>query len=362
MTMTTSKPSAGDTVPDASARADAYARAGVDLNARNNFVEQLKKITQRKGNANVVGGVGGFGALFRLAGYRDPVLASSVDGVGTKIRIAEIMGRYDTVGQDLVNHCVNDILTTGAEPLFMLDYIGSSLLPDAIKLDVISGLKTACDAHECALIGGETADMPDVYAAGDFDLVGFIVGVVERDAVIDGSKIREGGVLLGLPVTGLHTNGYSLVRRIFGIGVGGDREADRAALGTWYEDIGATLGDALLAIHRSYYHDLKPVLGRLHGIAHITGGGLIDNVPRILPGGLAATFDRGTWTVPPIFSLIQQRGAVSDDDMFHAFNMGVGIVLAVDADEADAIAAQIPDAMRVGRVIKQAGERRVIIE
>jgi phosphoribosylformylglycinamidine cyclo-ligase len=169
-------------------------------------------------------------------------------------------------------------------------------------------------------------------------------------------------VLLGLPVTGLHTNGYSLVRRIFGIGVGGDREADRAALGTWYEDIGATLGDALLAIHRSYCHDLKPVLGRLHGIAHITGGGLIDNVPRILPGGLAATFDRGTWTVPPIFSLIQQRGAVSDDDMFHAFNMGVGIVLAVDADEADAIAAQIPDAMRVGRVIKQAGERRVIIE
>ena len=362
MTISMTDTPAGDSVPDA------YARAGVDLNARSNFVEQLKKVTQRKGNANVVGGVGGFGALYRLAGYRDPLLASSVDGVGTKIRIAEIMGRYDTVGQDLVNHCVNDILTTGAEPLFMLDYIGSSLLRDEIKLQVIEGLTRACDAHECVLIGGETADMPDVYAAGDFDLVGFIVGVVERGAVIDGSEIREGDVLLGLPVTGLHTNGYSLVRRIFGIGVGGDREADRAALDAWSEDLGATLGDALLAIHRSYYHDLKPVLGNprlvagLHGIAHITGGGLIDNVPRILPDGLAAQFDRNAWTVPPIFSLIQQRGTVSDEDMYHTFNMGVGIVLAVAPDEADAIATQIPDAARVGAVVRRTGERRVIIQ
>jgi phosphoribosylformylglycinamidine cyclo-ligase len=204
--------------------------------------------------------------------------------------------------------------------------------------------------------------MPDVYAAGDFDLVGFIVGVVERDAVIDGSNIREGDVLLGLPVTGLHTNGYSLVRRIFGIGVGGDRDADRAALDAWYEDLGCTLGDALLAIHRSYYHDLQPVLARLHGIAHITGGGLIDNVPRILPDGLAATFDRRAWSVPPIFSLIQERGAVSDDDMFHTFNMGVGIVLAAAPDDVDTIAAQVPNAMRVGSVIRQTGERRVIIE
>jgi phosphoribosylformylglycinamidine cyclo-ligase len=355
MTATVPPPSSSDTPPDA------YTRAGVNLGARNEFVEQLKKVTA-SGNANVIGGVGGFGSLYRLAGYRDPVLASSVDGVGTKIRIAEIMGRYDTVGQDLVNHCVNDILTTGAEPLFMLDYIGSSLLRDDIKLDVVRGLKTACDAHECALIGGETADMPDVYAAGDFDLVGFIVGVVERNAIIDASRIRDGDVLLGLPVTGLHTNGYSLVRRIFGIGVGGDRDADRAALGTWYEDLGSTLGDALLAVHRSYYHDLKPVLGRLHGIAHITGGGLIDNVPRILPDGLAAHVDRSAWTIPSIFTLIQQRGDVSDDDMYHTFNMGVGIVLAVAADEADAIAAHVPDATRVGTVIRQSGERRVIID
>ena len=356
--MTAVVPSASmdDTPPDA------YARAGVNLDARREFVEQLKKITKSRGNANVIGGVGGFGALYRLAGYRDPVLASSVDGVGTKIRIAEIMGRYGTVGQDLVNHCVNDILTTGAEPLFFLDYIGSSLLPDEIKLDVVRGLKVACDAHECELLGGETADMPDVYTTGDFDLVGFIVGVVERDAVIDGSKIREGDVLLGLPVTGLHTNGYSLVRRIFGIGVGGDRAADRAALETWYKELGSTLGDALLAVHRSYYHDLRPVLGRLRGIAHITGGGLIDNVPRILPDGLAATFDRHAWSVPAIFSLIQERGSVSDDDMYRTFNMGVGIVLAVAPDEAGAVASQIADSVRVGRVARQSGERRVIIE
>ncbi len=341
---------------------DAYARAGVDLHARNDFVEQLKKITGRNGNANVLGGIGAFGALYRLSGYRDPVLASSVDGVGTKIRIAEILGRYDTVGQDLVNHCVNDILTTGAEPLFFLDYIGSSQLPPETKLQVIDGLNQACDAHGCALNGGETADMPDVYTPGDFDLVGFIVGVVERDRVIDGSRIREGDVLLGLPVTGLHTNGYSLVRRIFGIGVGGDREADRAALDVWYEDLNSTLGDALLAVHRSYYDDLKPVLDRLRGIAHITGGGLTDNVPRILPGGLAAKFDRSAWQVPPIFSLIQERGAVSDEDMYHTFNMGVGIVLAVAADEAGAIAAQVADATRVGTVVRQSGERRVMLD
>jgi phosphoribosylformylglycinamidine cyclo-ligase len=345
---------------------DAYARAGVDLDARKDFVEQLKKITKRPGNANVVGGVGGFGSLYRLAGYRDPVLASSVDGVGTKIRIAEIMERYDTVGQDLVNHCVNDILTTGAEPLFMLDYLGSSLLRADVKLQVIEGLTRACDAHGCALIGGETSDMPDVYSPGDFDLVGFIVGAVERDAVIDGSRIEEGDALLALPANGLHTNGYSLVRRIFGIGVGGDRQADRAALDTWYEELDATLGEALLAIHPSYYHDVKPALGDprsgLRGIAHITGGGLIDNVPRILPAGLAAIFNRNTWRVPAIFSLIQQRGSVTDEEMLHTFNMGVGIVLAVAASQVAAVTAQLPGAMQVGRVMRQSGERRVIFE
>ncbi len=340
---------------------DAYARAGVDLAARNTFVDRLKDVT-RGSNPNVLSGVGGFGALYRLVGYRDPVLASSTDGVGTKIRIAQIMGRYGTVGQDLVNHCVNDILTTGAHPLFFLDYIGSSDLPAETKLEVVGGLKRACDAHGCALIGGETADMPDVYASGDFDLVGFIVGVVERDHVIDGSAVRDGDVLLGLPVTGLHTNGYTLVRKVFGIGVGGDPQQDRVKLAQWYEDLDATLGDALLAIHPSYYHAIAPVLTRLHGIAHITGGGIIDNVPRILPEGLAARFDAGAWTVPPIFKLIQERGGVADADMYHTFNMGVGLVVAVAPGEADEIAAQAPDARRVGQVVRQSDERRVIIE
>jgi phosphoribosylformylglycinamidine cyclo-ligase len=358
MTVTVSKP-----VGSADQTGDAYARAGVDLNARNDFVEQLKKITGAGRHPNVVSGVGGFGALFRLAGYRDPVLASSVDGVGTKIRIAEIMGRYDTVGQDLVNHCVNDILTTGAEPLFFLDYVGSSQLAPERKLEVIAGLKTACDAHDCAFIGGETADMPDVYQPGDFDLVGFIVGAVEREAIIDGSKmIHEGDALIGLPVTGLHTNGYSLVRRIFGIGVGGDAAADRATLDEWHEDLGATLGDALLAVHKSYYDDLKPVLGRLHGLAHVTGGGLIDNVPRVLPDGLAARFDAGSWDVPAVFRLIQRAGSVSDADMYHTFNMGVGGVLAVGPAEATEIAAQIEGARIVGTVVRQSDERRVIIQ
>jgi phosphoribosylformylglycinamidine cyclo-ligase len=300
--------------------------------------------------------------MFKLAEYREPVLVSSTDGVGTKLRIAQIMGRYDTVGQDLVNHCVNDILTSGAHPLFFLDYIGSSDLADDHKLELIDGMARACEAHGCALIGGETADMPDVYAAGDFDLVGFIVGVVEREHVIEPSRVREGDVMLGLPSSGLHTNGYSLVRKVFGIGTGGDAAADRAALERTYPPLEEPLGEALLAVHRSYYAELKPVLTRLHGIAHITGGGLIDNVPRVLPDGLAARFEPGSWRVPALFNLIQQRGGVSDADMYHIFNIGIGMVLIVAPDEAEAIGGQVRDAKPVGRIVKQTDERRVIID
>jgi phosphoribosylformylglycinamidine cyclo-ligase len=340
---------------------DAYARAGVDLAARNDFVERLKRVVGA-GQPNVLSGIGGFGALYRLAGYRDPVLASSTDGVGTKLRLAVLMDRYDTVGEDLVNHCVNDILTTGAEPLFFLDYIGSSDLTSERKLALLEGMRRACDAHGCALIGGETADMPDVYAAGDFDLVGFIVGAVERHAIIDRSRVREGDVLLALPSNGLHTNGYSLVRRVFGIGVGGDAAPDRAVLNEWHEELQATLGDALLAPHFSYFHALQPVLGRLHAIAHITGGGLTDNVPRVLPDGLAARFDRASWRVPPLFRMIQERGGISDTEMFHTFNMGLGIVVAVDAGDAGAMTGAIEGAQAVGKIVLQSDERRVIIE
>jgi phosphoribosylformylglycinamidine cyclo-ligase len=341
---------------------DAYARAGVDLVARIGLVDRIKAVASRASRPEVLAGVGPFGGLFKLGQYREPVLAASTDGVGTKLRIAQIMGRYDTVGQDLVNHCVNDILCTGAHPLFFLDYIGSSQLDDECKLEVIDGMSRACGAHGCALIGGETADMPDVYAAGDFDLVGFIVGVVEREHVIDGSKIGEGDVLLALPSSGLHTNGYSLVRTVFGIGVGGNPAADRTVLEASLPGLEGTLGEALLAVHRSYYDDLKPVLTHLHGIAHITGGGLIDNVPRILPDGLAARFERGAWRVPALFSLIQEQGGITDEDMFHTFNMGLGIVLAAAREDAEAIGEQLRDAKPVGRVVRRSDERRVIIE
>jgi phosphoribosylformylglycinamidine cyclo-ligase len=333
----------------------------VNLAARNDLVERIKRVAGRASRPEVLSGVGPFGAMFKLAEYREPVLVSSTDGVGTKLRIAQIMERYDTVGQDLVNHCVNDILTSGAHPLFFLDYIGSSDLADERKLEIIDGMARACEAHGCALIGGETADMPDVYAAGDFDLVGFIVGVVERAHIIEPSRVREGDVMLGLPSTGLHTNGYSLVRKVFGIGTGGDEGADRAALRKTYAPLEQPLGDALLAVHRSYYADLKPVLTRLHGIAHITGGGLIDNVPRVLPDGLAARFEAGSWRVPALFEVIQRRGEVSDADMYHTFNMGMGMVLIVAPDEAESIGAQVRDAKPVGRIVKQTDERRVII-
>ena len=340
---------------------DAYARAGVDLAARNDLVSRIKQAIGPAKRPEVLGGVGPFSALWKLADYREPVLAASTDGVGTKLRIAQIMGRYDSVGQDLVNHCVNDILTSGAHPLFFLDYIGSSDLSAERKLEVIAGMAKACDAAGCSLIGGETADMPDVYASGDFDLVGFIVGVVEREHVIEPSRVTEGDVLLALPSTGLHTNGYSLVRKVFGIGTGGSVEADRAVLDANFAGLEGTLGDALLAVHRSYYDDLKPVLTRLHGIAHITGGGLIDNVPRILPDGLAAHFDGTAWRVPALFRLIQEKGELTDEDMYHTFNMGLGMVVAVARDEAESIGGQLRDAKPVGRIVRQQDERRVII-
>jgi len=348
--------------PGSDPNADAYARAGVDLAARGDLVNRIREVASRASRPEVLSGVGPFGGLFKLGQYREPVLASSTDGVGTKLRIAMLMGRYDTVGQDLVNHCVNDILCTGAEPLFFLDYIGTSDLSAEHKLQLLDGMTRACKAHNCALIGGETADMPDIYAPGDFDLVGFIVGVVEREHVIDGSKIRDGDVLLALPSTGLHTNGYTLVRKIFSIGTGGDQDADRAALSGIVPGLEETLGEALLAVHRPYLADLKRFLPRLHGVAHITGGGLTDNVPRILPDGLAAQFDRVAWRVPALFAHIQERGGVSDEDMFHTFNMGLGIVLAVAPEDTKPIATQLPDAMPVGRVIQQPDHRRVIIE
>jgi phosphoribosylformylglycinamidine cyclo-ligase len=319
----------------------------------------------------VLAGVGPFSGLFRLSGYRDPVLVASADGVGTKLKIAALLARYDTVGIDLVNHCVNDILTTGAEPLFFLDYLGSSDLSEEAKTAIVQGVASACQAVGCALLGGETADMPDIYGRGDFDLVGFIVGVVERGQIIDGSTIRAGDVLLGLPSSGLHTNGYSLVRKVFGVGLGGDLEEERARLNRTYPGLEGTLGEALLAPHRCYRNVVGAIReSPLHGIAHITGGGIPGNLPRILHDGpsagsgqgLAARLRRGSWPVQPIFRLIQERGKVAEDEMYRTFNMGLGMILACAAADVEAVRAQAPEALVVGEVIAQKDARRAIID
>jgi phosphoribosylformylglycinamidine cyclo-ligase len=270
------------------------------------------------------------------------------------VKLATLAGRFDSVGHDIVNHCVNDILTSGAEPLFFLDYIGNTGLTDDAKADVVRGCVEACRAAGCSLLGGETADMPGTYQHGDFDLVGFIVGVVERDAVIDGSAIREGDVLLGLTSNGLHTNGYSLVRKIFRIGIDEDPAAERERLNANYPGLEGTLGEALLVPHRCYLDDLRPALPLLHGIAHITGGGVPGNVPRIMPAGLGARIDRNSWRAPAIFRVIQEQGGIDDEEMFRAFNMGLGIVLAVAPGDLAEAQSLIAEAFVCGEVV--AGE------
>ena len=338
-----------------------YAAAGVDIDAAARAVQRIREVARGAGRPEVLAGVGPFGSLFQLGSYRDPVLVASVDGVGTKVKLAALLDRYDTVGVDIVNHCVNDIFTCGAEPLFFLDYIASSTLGEEEKVTLVRGMASACQAVGCALVGGELADMPDIYAPGDFDLVGFIVGVVERNAIIDGSAIREGDVLLALPSSGLHTNGYSLVRKIFGVGVGGDPEEERATLYRTYPGLGLTLGEALLAPHRCYHNELRPVLKHLRGMAHITGGGLLDNVPRVLPDGLAARFERAAWRLPPIFSLIQREGNVDETEMYRTFNMGLGMVLVCSPPDAEEVRSRVREARVVGQVVRQDGEQRVLL-
>jgi len=298
--------------------------------------------------------LGFFGGLFELKGFKQPVLVSSVDGVGTKLKIASALAKHDTIGIDLVNHCVNDILTCGAEPLFFLDYIAmGKLVPQQVE-SIAKGLAQACREVGCALIGGETAEMPGLYAGEDYDLVGFIVGVVEKDKIIMGKKIAVGDTIIGLPSSGLHTNGYSLVRKIFG--------ETPSALNAHYPELGRTLGEELLEPHRCYYHQLKPLLPLIKGIAHITGGGLIGNVPRALPQGMAAQFHSQTWTVPPIFQLIQQRGNVEQNEMYRVFNMGIGMVVICSTDNADQLTKALLEAKIIGEVVEQVGEVRGVIE
>ena len=344
-------------VPNGGTPTHTYAAAGVDHDARRRFIERIAPIAKTTHREEVLSGVGPFGGLFQLGSYRQPVLVSSTDSVGTKVKIAALLDRFEGIGIDLVNQSVNDILTSGAEPLFFLDYMASSTLTYDQKTAMVEGVAAACRAAGCALIGGETADMPDVYAEGDLDFVGFVVGVVERDAIIDGSAIREGDALLALPSSGLHTNGYSLVRRIFGVGIGGDRAEERATLERHYDELDGTLGEALLTPHRSYVTEVQAVSSMLKGITHITGGGLLENVPRILPSGLGARIDRAAWQVPAIFKIIAREGNVEEREMFRTFNMGLGLVLVVDPSDVDAVRAALPSALVVGEVVADGDER-----
>ncbi|MCC6381348.1 MAG: phosphoribosylformylglycinamidine cyclo-ligase [Dehalococcoidia bacterium] len=337
----------------------AYAAAGVDIAARGRFAASLPGILARARRPEVLSDAGPFSGLFQLGGrYRDPVLAASADGIGTKVRLQMAADRLDLCGTDIIGHSVNDILACGAEPLFFLDYIAGNALTNEQKTTLVEGMARACAEVGCALLGGETADMPDVYARGEFDLAGFIVGVVERDAVLDGTRVRAGDFLVGIPSSGLHTNGYSLARRVLGVGMGEQAAETRSRLDERPALLGGvTLGEALLATHRPYHRLVRPVLGQIHAIAHITGGGFPENLPRVLPAGLAASVDTSSWNVPPVFRLIQERGAIAPEEMYEVFNMGVGLILVVDSTALAQVLAAIPEAVPVGRVHEAAGRR-----
>jgi len=328
-----------------------YAAAGVDIDVADKVKKLIGKYAQTTFRPEVLAGPGFFGGLFEL---NQSVLVSSVDGVGTKLRIANALNKHDTIGIDLVNHCVNDIFTCGAEPLFFLDYIAmGKLVPEKVEA-IVQGLAKACQEVGCALIGGETAEMPGVYAEKDYDLVGFIIGAVDKEKILTGKTIAVGDILIGLSSSGLHTNGYSLARKIFG---------DSApALNKKYPELDRGIGEALLEPHRCYYNELKPVLPLIKGMAHITGGGLIGNVPRVLPEGLTAQFDGKSWSVPPIFQLIQKRGNVDRDEMYRVFNMGIGMVLICSPAIVDQLTKKLPEAKVIGEVVKQKGRARVVIE
>jgi phosphoribosylformylglycinamidine cyclo-ligase len=347
----------------------AYAAAGVDIDLGNRVKATLPRLLASTHRREVLGQVGGFGGLFALdtKKFRQPVLVASTDGVGTKLKIAFAMDRHDTVGQDLVNHCVNDIAVLGAEPLFFLDYIGTGRLRPHVFTQLIAGFACACAANHCALIGGETAQMPGFYRPGEYDLSGTIVGVVEKSRILDGKSIRPGDAVLGLASSGLHTNGYSLARKIF-------FERLKLKPASFVRELNNTVGDELLKVHLSY----GPLVGRLlkkfnpaapgarpavKGLAHITGGGFIDNIPRVLPPQCDVLVRKGSWDVPPIFQFIRDRGGVDEAELYQVFNMGIGMTVIVARDKADAalrfIRAQRQAAWLIGEVVPGTGIARM---
>ena len=335
-----------------------YADAGVDIDEGNRAVALIKRTVASTHTAGVLGGIGAFSGLFAFdtARFRQPVLVSSADGVGTKIKVAIAVGRHRGVGTDLVNHCVNDILCCGAEPLFFLDYFATGKLRPEQLAEIVEGIAHACREAGCALVGGETAEMPGLYALGDYDLAGFIVGAVERDGIIDGARVRPGDAVLGLPSSGLHTNGYSLVRHIVT-----EHELEYASV---LPGTDAPLGDLLLEPHRAYLHAVRALRESVdvRALAHITGGGLKENTPRVLPEGTGVEIERGSWPVPPIFPALQSAGGISADEMWRTFNMGVGMVVVVPQEHAARVemAAGTP-VYRIGSVVEHSGPERVVL-
>ncbi len=331
-----------------------YRESGVDIDASNRAKKEIGKLVRRTWGKEVLSEVGNFGGLFELSSsFENPVLVSSVDGVGTKLKVAFMSGRHDTVGQDLVNHCVNDILVQGAEPLFFLDYFACGRLDPAVVADVVKGLATACRENGCALIGGETAEMPGFYPDDEYDLAGCVVGIVERDSLIDGRSIAPGDAVWAFPSSGLHTNGYSLARKIVfeEMGLGVDDELP----GT-----GRTVAEELLGVHRSYLPEYRSLEGivTVKGLAHITGGGLLENIPRILPDGCSVEIETKSWRVPALFDLLRESGKVEREEMYRVFNMGVGMIFVIPAGEEGRLSKGDFrwDPFRVGSVVEGEGE------
>ncbi|MBI1896592.1 MAG: phosphoribosylformylglycinamidine cyclo-ligase [Acidobacteria bacterium] len=334
-----------------------YREAGVDIDAADQAVGRIKELAGRTLNRNVLTDIGAFGAGYLLSGFKQPVLISSADGVGTKLKVAFMTGRHNTVGEDLVNHCVNDIAVHGAVPLFFLDYLAVGHLNPPVAAEVVEGIARGCRNNGCALIGGETAEMPGFYGEGEYDLAGFIVGAVERRRMLTGDRTVAGDVLLGLPSTGLHTNGYSLARRLL-------FDIARHVPDTFIKELSSTIGDELLRVHRSYLKPIQALLKArvLKGAAHITGGGITGNTPRMLPSGLAAEVRLGTWPVLPVFELLRELGELGDEDYRRTFNLGLGLILAVgqkDVSKAECILDKLGEPYYVvGRVIRRPRGRK----
>lgn len=340
-----------------SEKQSAYAAAGVDIDEMMTGLQSIKRMVKQTAVEGVLSSIGSFGGLFVSPG-RQEVLVASMDGVGTKLTVAALAGRHDTIGQDLVNHCVNDILVQGARPLFFLDYLGTAKLSAAVFRDVVKGLCKACRQNGCALLGGETAEMPGLYPAGEYDLVGTIIGTVPRRRIVTGEQIRAGDCMIGLPSTGLHTNGYSLARKVIfetgGLTVESELPGTRK-----------TVADVLLAVHRSYLKPVQALLAQVpvRGMAHITGGGLVDNVPRILPAGLDAVIDTASWRVPTLFRYLEVTGGIDPDEMYRVFNMGIGYVIIVRPGDREKTLALLREARAGAQVIGsvQSGRGRVVL-